>query len=432
MKVSFFQKLSSYIINKEAINNDCLLAFDIGTKFVRAAVFNIALGKEGRKSQGMIFGVGRAEIKKSGDADEIEELIKSCREAKKEAENMAGCKVRQAIVGMAGRPIRCSTGVISCQRKNFQKPIDLSEIKIMIQKAQWKAFDEIRRKEALECGLSETEIKLVDGKIINVKIDGYNVIDPTGFQGKEVLLTILNIHATTHCLGLLNRIKKLLEIEIISFIPSSYAVLNSISGTIFKTSNFSDITCILADCGGRATDISVARQGILEGPKTICLGGEMFTRRIESELELQKKEAEELKIKYSIGQVSPQAKRKIAKFFNTDLSFWLEGIKTALSGFVAPESYPDLILLFGGGAFLPGIKKILAEEAWQQDFNFLGPVKAKTIKEKEIEGVNDNTDLLKEAGDIGLLAVVSFGLTLTRKKSHIDLILYRVVRLMQT
>jgi cell division protein FtsA len=334
-------------------------------------------------------------------------------------------------VGVGGQSLKCSTAIVSYDRKDVSETVDSAEIKNVVQKSQWRAFDDLRRREAEELGLSETEVKLVDGLITNVKVDGYRVSDPIGFEGAEIALTILNIYTTSFYLDLWRRLKKILGVEIISSVPLSFAIESALAESVFKTANLSEVSGIFIDCGSGATDIAISHQEIFEGPKTMCFGGRTFTKRLASMLQLKEEDAERLKRKYSENQVSSLVKRKITEILTPSLKMWLNGIQATLKSFSFLDSLPPLILIGGGGGIPPLLKRALESEAWRKDLNFLPGVRAKILKLGDIPEVEDETGLLDAHSDVNLAALINFGLKVRNEKSNLNLILARVIRLMQ-
>lgn len=408
-----------------------MLALDIGMESVRAAIFDIEEGQK-NKPRAVAYGVGGMTMAMGeGKESFVAEVIEVCRLVKKEAENMAGFEVNRAIVGMTGQSLKCSTAIVSYDRKNASETIDLSEIKNVVQKSQWRAFDDLRKREAEDYGLSETEIKLVDGLITNVKIDGYRVSDPIGFEGKEITLTIFNIYTSLFYLDLLRRLKKALGAEIVASIPASFAVENALAENVFKTVNLSEVSGIFIDCGVGATDVVISHQEILEGPKTICFGGRTFTRRLVSQLQLKDEDAERLKKKYSENQVSSLVKRKIAEILASSLKMWLGGIKATLKSFSFLDSFPSLILVVGGGGIPSLLKRALESQEWQEGLNFSQGIKVRVLKLSDIPDVEDKTGLLDDFSDVSLSALINFSLRLRREKSALNSILSRTIRLMQ-
>ena len=380
-----------------------------------------------------IIGTGKAALASDITNEENHsDAVKACLDAKKEAENMSGVKSQQAIISLAGQSVKFSTNTIEFVRSD-KRPIDLAEVKNYIQKAQQKIFEKIRKKEALETGFSEFDIKLVDGRITHIKIDGYDVGDPIGFSGKELSFAILNNYTTADCLKILQSIRKALDIKIFSLVSGPYTTANALLANVFKTGNINEASCILIDCAGKLTDISIFHKGFLEGPKTINLGGNSFTKRLASNFQLSNGEAEEFKMKYSRGELSPQVKRKVTECLNMDLRIWLKGIETVLvSDYFGLEGLPALVLMYGGACVLPGIRKNLESEEWKKDINFLGPTRIKIINGSDIERIEDRTNMLHNPGDITLLSLANFGLLLAKKESVMNSILNRVIRLIQT
>lgn len=443
--MSFLQKISLLFADEKEFSDEHLLALDIGTTSVKAIVFKIERDFEKKISKAAVLGLGKALAGQGVNENKYAanmEIARMCREAKIEAENMAGVKVRQAIFSAAGQLIKGASNSEIYEREDSEKPIDLAEMKNIIQKAQWKIFNKIRIEETEVSGIPELETKLISGEIIEIKIDGYKVIDPIGFHGKELSLNILNIYSSLSYLKLFQRLGEILDLEIVALACQPLAILGAVANNIFKVNSFAEISAILIDCGGKFTDIYFASQGVLNGPKTLSIGGEAFTKRLASGFDLDYKEAEDLKIKYSDSDISAQIKRKITDAFNYNFRIWQEGVGMIFSDFSALVNFPSVILLCGGGALLPGIKKSLEDSEWQSGFSFLESVKSGFIKNSDLAGIEDKTGLLIGSQNIAALALANFGLGLpssrsssllglAKKESVVNSILNRVIRLMQ-
>ncbi|MFA6193856.1 MAG: hypothetical protein WC726_03300, partial [Parcubacteria group bacterium] len=167
------------------------LALDIGTEVVKALVFKI----DEEAEKGIVVGVGRVRQKlgdmQSGAVSDISGVVSSCERAIAAAEEMAGVKrVEQAIIGIAGELVKGSTTTVHYERLKPEVRIDLPELKNIVQKVQWKAFDRIRQQLAWETGHNEIDVKLINAAIVDVRIDGYRVTNPLGFQGRDVSIGI--------------------------------------------------------------------------------------------------------------------------------------------------------------------------------------------------------------------------------------------------
>ncbi|HAT74501.1 MAG TPA: hypothetical protein DCS28_00450, partial [Candidatus Moranbacteria bacterium] len=137
------------------------LSLDIGTEIVKALVFKVDL----ENGTGIVKGVGRArqglKDMHSGAVSDISGVIENCRQAIEMAKAMAGVKkIEKAIVGIAGELVKGTTTTVHYERIKPEIRIDFPELKNIIQKVQWKAFDRIRQQLAWETGHNEIEVKL--------------------------------------------------------------------------------------------------------------------------------------------------------------------------------------------------------------------------------------------------------------------------------
>ncbi|MBI4708824.1 MAG: rod shape-determining protein [Candidatus Portnoybacteria bacterium] len=419
--MGFFDK----ILGRGKIRHQCVLALDIGTEFVKALI----VGIDEREKKGEIIGAGLEPQKIShmvaGAVTDIHGVAQTSKIAIESSEKEAGIKIDQAVIGIAGEFIKGVTLTFSCERKNPKEKIELTELKNIIQKIQWKAYNKIRADLAEESGISEIEVKLINATIIDVRIDGYQVTNPLGFQGREVTLSIFNAYAPLIHLGALNSIAKLLGLEVFSIAAEPYAISRAV-----EVEHGTD--AIFIDIGGGTSDIALVRQGGLEGIKSLALGGRSFTKRLADNLAVNFAEAEQIKLKYSQGEVSSTVKRKITEIFRQDIKVWLSGINLALSEFSQLSPLPSRVLLCGGGSCLPGVKKALESEQWVGDLPMLQSPQVSFIQPQSIANIKDKTGKLTEPRDVTPLALASLSLELLNDHSLFAPILRRAIRLMQS
>lgn len=418
---NFFQ------IRKKRAKKDYLLALDIGTEFVKALIF------KANKSEGLVVGVGRQRQlpnhMHAGAVADIDGVALTCQKAIEQAAQMARLKPNQAVIGIAGEFIKGLTTNFAYQRNQPETEIDLAELKNIIQKIQWKAFDQIRSQLAWETGQPEIEIRLVNALVNEVQIDGYQVTNLLGFQGKEIFLSIFNVYAPLVQLRALENIAAKLDLELLLIAAEPYALT--------KSSSFEpNIGGIFIDVGGGTTDIALVRQGRVEGIKSLALAGQTFTKRISKTLGLSLVEAEAIKIKHAQQQLSQGVQRKIREILEGDIKIWSKGIELILEEFNQAEFFPPLILLCGGGSLLPGIKNILRRESvqgqWLNKFPFTQKPKIRFIHSDQINNIIDQTKTLKGPENITPLALANLTLEIaTSEEKALSSILRRIVRMMR-
>jgi cell division protein FtsA len=339
-----------------------LLALDIGTEFVKALIFRLEeeLSDEGEiKEQGVIIGVGRQRQLPGhmlvGAVADIDGVALTCQKAINQAVQEARVKPKRAVVGIAGEFIKGATTNFVCQRENSEEIISLAELQNLIQKIQWRAFDRMRRQLAYETCRPEIEIKPINALLTEVRIDGYQVTNPLGFQGKEIFLSIFTVYAPLVHLRAVESIASKLDLELLSIAAEPYALT--------KTSCFNPTAgAIFIDIGGGTTDIALDRRNKVEGIKSFALAGRTFTKRLGKTFDLDLMEAERIKIRHSQKRLSRNVQRKIREIFKNDIGVWLNGVELVLEEFDQAEYFPPLILLCGGGSLLPGIRTVLKKE----------------------------------------------------------------------
>ncbi len=400
------------------------LALDIGTEFVKA----LLCVSEGTKCR--VLGIGRKRQRlgdmQSGAVTDIAAVINNCQDAIRDAEKMAGVSANQLMIGIAGELVKGDTTTISYIRKEPDTKIDLAELKNIVHKVQWKAFAEVRKELAFETGYTEIDIKLVNAAITNVRIDGYKVANPLGFQGKDVMISIFNAFAPLVHYGALQTIAAELDRELLAITSEPYSVARSLGYE--DGGNFS---AIFIDVGGGTTDIAVVRNGSIEGTRMFTLGGRTFTKRLAQTLNIAFEEAEEIKLAYSGERLEKQSHRIIREAMKSDCEVWLSGVALTLSEFENVDVLPSKIMLCGGGAHLPEIKEALDSREWTQSMPFAGKPQISFMNPKMVSNVIDETKLLKDFADITPMSLANIALEYLGEEQLLSKLLKKVVKLIQ-
>lgn len=420
-----FMGLIQKIFGRNKIKGDHILALDIGTEFVK--VLLVKIGEEEKK--GEIVGAAAEPQKNShmiaGAVTDISGVTQTCARAIEDVQRQAKNRSVQAVIGIAGEFVKGATFSFSYERENPKEKIEIAELKNIIQKIQWKAFNKIRQELAEESGIPEIEAKLINAAIVDVKIDGYQVTNPLGFQGREVTLSVFNAYAPLMHLGAVNSIANALSLDLLFIAAEPYAIARAID-----LDHCGD--AIFIDMGGGTTDIAMVRQGWLEGIKSFALGGRAFTKRLCENLGVNFAEAEQIKLKYSQGEISPAVKKKISEIFKQDIKIWLSGINLALDEFSRLSPLPSQILLCGGASVLPGIKKGLESSDWIGDLPIIGAKQVDFIDPIKIIYIKDKTGQLTKPKDVTPLSLASLAVQLSSEEGLFAPLLKRAIKLMQT
>jgi cell division protein FtsA len=231
--------------------------------------------------------------------------------------------------------------------------------------------------------------------VVDVKIDGYRVTNPIGFQGKEVSVGVFNAFAPMVHLGALQSVAADLDLDLITIAAEPYAVARS-----FGTQEAGEFNAIFIDIGGGTTDIAVVSNGGLEGTRMFAIGGRSFTKRLANTLNVPFARAEEIKIAYSEDLLKEKSKKIVRDALYSDASVWRSGVELALSEFSNLDLLPNRILLCGGGSALPEIKEVLSESGWYKDLPFSKKPSIHFIKPSDVVNIVDETGKIKDQQDI--------------------------------
>jgi len=401
-----------------------VLALDIGTEFVKTVIVDV----QGNK--GVIRGVGNCQQKLGdmyqGAIMDIASVIENSKVAIRRAEKMAGVIPDQLILGIAGELVQGDTQTLMYTRKKPEDKIDLAELKNIVQKAQWKAYEQARGRIAEETGFSEIEIKLVNAAVVDVNIDGYKVSNPLGFQGKEVEVSIFNAFAPLVHFGSLQTIAAELDMDLLAITVEPYAVARSLS---FEDGG--DFSAIFIDIGGGTTDVAVVENGGVLGTKMFNLGGRVFTKRLAQTLNVSFQDAEQIKLAYSDDKLEKQSYKVVREAMKSDAEVWVSGIELSLNEFTNLDYLPSHILLCGGGSNLPEVKEVLESAAWSKKLPFSAQPKVRLMNPKDLRSLEDATGLLNKTSDITPMALANIAIDLAGEEQVLRKLLKKVVRLMQ-
>lgn len=404
--------------------DDCVISLDIGTEYIKCIVFDISDNK------GYVRGTGR-ERQTLGDMAggaviNINGVIQNSKKAIEEAVNMAGIEPSQMIIGIGGELVKGATTVVNYERSDPSVQISLGELKNIVHKIQWKAFDQVRSQLAWETGYAEIDVKLVNAAIVDVRIDGYKVANPLGFQGKNISVSIFNAFAPLVHFGALQTIAQELGFDLLAISAEPYAVSRCMG-----EEDIADFNAIFMDIGGGTTDIAVVRNGGVEGTKMFALGGRTFTKRLAQMLNTSFEEAEQVKLAYGSGELDAKSKKTVADAMIADAEVWISGVELTLGEFYNVDLLPSKIFLCGGGSALPEIKQILEQSNWFNNLSFARQPVIDFIYPSDVTNIIDKTGRLNNPQDVTVMALANLGLDLAGEEAMVSKVLRKVVHMIQ-
>jgi cell division protein FtsA len=397
-----------------------LVSLDIGTEFVKALVCEV---KDGRAE---VIGVGRQRQRLTdmagGAVTDIAGVVENCDSALRMAEEMSGVVAKDVVIGIAGELVKGATTTIRYKRSQPQVPIDLAELRKILDRVQFRAFDRAREQLTWETGQKDLDVQLVNTAIVDVQIDGYRVTNPVGFQGRDVSIQLFNAFAPMVHLGALQSVAADLDLNLVSIAAEPFAVAKSVGGQ--ESGEFS---AIFMDIGGGTTDIALVNNGGVEGAKMFAIGGRAFTKRIAQVAGVSFEKAEEMKLAYSAGTLNAKGVKSVQEAVLGDIEVWLSGVELSLSEFNKVDHLPSKILLCGGGTGLPEVMTALKGD-WYKQLPFARKPSVSHISPTEVEKVIDKTGKLTSFADITPMGLANVGLDALAGGTTTDSLIRRLGR----
>ena len=413
--------LSKFLRKPKEPEKRYLVALDIGTEFVKALIGEV------KGSEIEIIGVGRQRQRlsdmQSGAVTDIRGVVENCDAALRMAEKMAGVVAKDVVIGIAGELVKGASTVIRYKRGTPSDPIDMVELKKILDRVQYRAYERAREQLTWETGFKEIEVKLVNTAIVDVQIDGYRVTNPIGFQGRDVSIQLFNAFAPMVHLGALQTVAQDLDLNLVSIAAEPFAVAKSVGGQ-----DSGEFSAIFIDIGGGTTDIALVNNGGVEGTKMFAIGGRSFTKRIAQVANVSFEKAEEMKLAYSEGKLGPKYIKAVEEAVNSDIRVWLSGVQLSLAEFDRVDHLPAKIMLCGGGTGLPQIVDALKGADWYKELPFARKPIVTHISPEEVNRVKDKTGKLTSFADITPMGLANLGLDTAGGESTTETLIKKLSR----
>jgi cell division protein FtsA len=399
-------------------------ALDIGTEFAKALVFEI--DDEG---SGTVRGVGRKRQglahMQSGTVTDINAVVDNCAVALQEAEEMAGFRPTQVVIGIAGELVKGFTTSHSQERKRSDVPITDVEMQKLIQGVQHEALRAAERSITWETGLPQVDVRLVHAAVTGAQIDGYPVTNPVGFKGRHVRISIFNAFAPLVHLGALQSVAEQLSLELIEIVAEPYAVAR-----VLANDSVQQTGALFVDIGGGTTDVALVRHGGIEGTRMFALGGRAFTKSLADRLDLPFPRAEEIKIDYSRGHPVEQ-RSDVSRVIADDVAIWSAGVELVMEELAEGDLLPNRVYLCGGGSRLPEISAVLKDEKFWRRLPFSRAPEIVMMSPELVERIKDGTKLLVDQQDVTPMGLAYQAIELQTNEDPLDVALRHVLRAMK-
>ncbi len=396
-------------------NKNTLLALDIGTESVKALIFSF----DNEEEKVVIRGVGkkmhRLEDIHGGIVFNVDGVVETCKLAIKEAEMTAKMRPSKVIVSMGGEHVKNITKISSFDREDPRIKISLNELEKLICKSQKNISG------TADKNLNDKEWKekrLIGADIVDFSIDGYRVINPINFKGKNIRISVSNSYIKEDQFKLIGNILTSLSLDLSNISYGPYAVLKAIGAQ--EVMNFN---ALFIDVGGGMTDVVVVKNRNIEDSRLFIFGGKAFTKSIANELGVGFPEAEEIKLGHSMNKTSGNLMDKVEKSIKSDCDIWASGIALSLEELSKNDLLPSKIFLYGGGSQLPQIRTSLERLLRVNKFSFSDKPEINFIDPEDVINAKDMTGKAGSTQYVTALSLANLSLDLANEEDFPNKIL---------
>jgi len=342
--------------------SEYITGLDIGTTKIGVIIAEVM-----EDNQPKVIGVGTAPSDglRKGVVVNLEKTVRSIESAIEQAEQMAGVKIDEVYVGIAGDHIRSynGRGVVAVAGPDNEVTVD--DVRRVIDAAR-----------AVVMPMDREIIHIIPQEFI--VDDQRGIKDPLGMSGvrleTEVHLVTGAITSAQNICRSVERAGIYVKDLVLEPLASSYSVL---------AEDEKELGVIVMDMGGGTTDIAMFFEGCIRHTAVVALGGGNVTNDIALVLRTPVDQAEIIKQRYGcsvhslidnpedpieIPGIGGRASRKVAKELLADIIRpRMEEIFRLAAGQIRKSEYANLmttgVVLTGGGALVKGAVE-LAEEVF--------------------------------------------------------------------
>lgn len=402
--------------------------WDMGSFSMKGAIVS-------RASEGNVIVHAIAEVlyeqgDMEGDAiSSLEGVKERCRKVRTQLVSTfpAAHSAREAYVELGGTSILGQHFTQFYARENPHGDIDISELKHMLQNIEQRAYEALRKTFARETGHSEIETYVMSALVQEVKIDGYHVSNPLGFQGREVGISVFNAYLAREYFAMLQELFSALSLQVEGFFYEPVVLCEELHKSAGE-----EYSALLLDMGGTSSTISIVRKGRLENVSTLPLGAHTFTEKIARELGIGLREAEHVKMQYNEGALSDNVLRKLSQMLENESNVFLRGLELILSDFSQKTLLPPTLYLLGGGTLFTHIQRILKKKEWRASLSFLQPIKIISLGQDVFPIPVEQKNFVYDARFAPLLALAQFASREPERKEEVlSKTLKRMLKLIQ-
>jgi len=207
---------------------------------------------------------------------------------------------------------------VDVSRDNPQDELGITDLENYISQAIWKLFDRSRADAAARLEINEVDLLLTDARVMGMKIDNNQIINPHGFTGRklEMLLGITMVKRD-------------------KFVESTNPFEGgSVRAYLLSRSDEGLENAIYVEAGDTTTTIFSIQPKEIIYLNEFDWGGTHLIRAIQDEFGVDEFAARGMYVKFVDGDVSEEVEKKLSKIFYRAFGGFINGVVMGIRNFV--------------------------------------------------------------------------------------------------
>ena len=261
----------------------------------------------------------------------------------------------EVILGLASRFAFNALEVARKTREDNKRSVSPAEIEELL-----KQFVEERK----ELFVGSEKFIMAHAEPAHLTVDGYDVDPnyPRAIYGSAMELHLILNYIREDFWSELEELRRILGGISIDVRPSHIAV----ASLLIRENPGKDL--LLIKIGGKITEVSGVKNGVLSWTESFHEGGDDITRSLADSFNMSLSRAEEIKKQYETLILPENMAGPAKEIIEKNIRAWREALHTLLRErqFLLPQK----IYLYGGGSRLKAIPKALKEKTWARDLTY--------------------------------------------------------------
>jgi hypothetical protein len=228
-------------------------------------------------------------------------------------------------------------------------------------------------------GLAKEELRLINSAINGITLDGYPLVSPVGFSGKELEFNLFNAFISASTLVAVQKMLTDLSVDLVALASEPYAVAQAVISGAAKPQQ---MAAVLIEVGAGTTAVTLIERGMIAGVVTFPMAGRGVTAAISRATESEMVEAERLKLAYANDAGHADQQHGLRSAVEHEVAWWLKTLDLALGSLHPDGAMPETVYILGGGVQLPLLRQGLDHLDWKKaQFSDTPTIKALSLEQ---------------------------------------------------